>query len=316
MIHKNDEIKRRFYQVDKLLLENPKYKELSDGAVLTWSILRDRMELSKLNSEVYSDEEGYLFLIFTDEELAEVIHRTRKTANSRKKELEMFGLLHSVRMGNQEPNRIYLLEPETCDPSEYISETYRQKKKEELAEKHSTKAKLQKEKYIENGVESLGGVVKSKKGTSGRVKKVHPDVQNLPTNDTEDFKTDLKELNKVIDDDKPTSPEGEDSPKQINENIKLLISNFRDATKTDMTARTFNAVVRKVLDKYEQGKVSSFRDYLATALTKKIEEMDLRNQTYAAMRELREDKIKKTEDRLNNLKVSDNIPFYNWLEED
>lgn len=204
MIHKNDEIRRRFYQVDKLLLENPKYEKLSEGAVLTWSILRDRMELSKLNADVYSDEDGYLFLIFTDEELAEILHRTRKTANTRKKELEKFGLLYSVRMGNQEPNRIYLLEPETCDPSEYITEKYRQKKKVELVEKKIEKAKAQKKKYVmielpednENSYpqgENLGGVmmskkgtsVMSKKGTSRRVKKVHPDVQNLPTNDTE-----------------------------------------------------------------------------------------------------------------------------------
>lgn len=204
MIHKNDEIKRRFYQVDKLLLENPKYENLSEGAVLTWSILRDRLELSKQNSDVYSDEEGYLFLIFTDEELAEIIHRTRKTANTRKKELENFGLLYSVRMGNQEPNRIYLLEPETCDPSEYITEKYRQKKRKERAEKQIEKAKAQKKKYVMIEIteddeksypqdETVGRVmmgkkgtsVKSKKGTSGRVKKVHLDVQNLLTNDTD-----------------------------------------------------------------------------------------------------------------------------------
>ena len=212
MIHKSDEITRRFYQVDKLLLENPKYEDLSDGAILTWSILRDRMELSKKNSEVYSDEEGYLFLIFTDEELAEVIHRTRKTANTRKKELEKFKLLHNVRMGNQEANRIYLLEPEKCDPDNYISNRYREKKKAELIEKQIEKAKSQKKKYVmielpeddENSYpqdETLGGVMMGKKGTSvmskkdtsGRVKKVHPDEQILPTNDTDLKDLDLKD---------------------------------------------------------------------------------------------------------------------------
>jgi len=235
MIHKSDEIKRRFYQVDKLLLENPKYENLSEGAVLTWSILRDRMELSKQNSEVYSDEEGYLFLIFTDEELAEIIHRTRKTANTRKKELEKFGLLYSVRMGNQEPNRIYLLEPETCDPSEYITERYRQKKRTELVEKQIEKAKAQKKKYVmielheddENSYpqdETVGGVmmgkkgtsVMSKKGTSGRVKKVHPDVQNLPTNDTDLKDIDLKDTENFEEEDKAHD---ENSP---SENINIL----------------------------------------------------------------------------------------------
>lgn len=210
MIHKNDEITRRFYQVDKLLLENPKYKNLSDGAILAWSILRDRMELSRQNSEVYSDEEGYLFLIFTDEELAEILHRTRKTANNRKKELERFGLLYNVRMGNQKANRLYLLEPEKCDPNEYISDQYRKKKKDKQLEK----AKTQKKKYIMIELpkerrqnypqdKTLGRVMKSKKGTSvmsknyssGRVKKVHPDEKKLLTNDTKVFNTNLKKTN-------------------------------------------------------------------------------------------------------------------------
>jgi hypothetical protein len=192
MIHKNDEIKRRFYQVDKLLLENPKYEELSEGAILTWAILRERMELSKLNSDVYSDEEGYLFLIFTDEELAELIHRSRKTANLRKKELENFGLMYNVRVGNQEPNRIYLLGPEVCDPSEYLSERYRQKKNVEQVEKQIAKAKSQKKKYVMVEIEeveksyqqdeTLGGVMMSKNVTSRIVKSLHPDGKNLPTN--------------------------------------------------------------------------------------------------------------------------------------
>lgn len=239
MIHKSDEIKRRFYQVDKLLLENPKYENLSEGAVLTWSILRDRMELSKQNSEIYSDEEGYLFLIFTDEELAEIIHRTRKTANTRKKELEKFGLLYSVRMGNQEPNRIYLLEPETCDPSEYITEKYRQKKRAELVEKQIEKAKAQKKKYVmielpeddENSYpqdETVGGVmmgkkgtsVMSKKGTSGRVKKVHPDVQILLTNDTDLKDIDLNHTEIYEEEDKAHD---ENSP---SENINILFPNL------------------------------------------------------------------------------------------
>lgn len=212
MIHKNDEITRRFYQVDKLLLENPKYEDLSDGAILTWSILRDRMELSKQNSEVFSDQEGYLFLIFTDEELAQILHRNRKTANARKKELEKFGLLYNVRMGNQEANRLYLLEPEKCDPNEYISNQYRKKKKAELVKKQIEKEISQKKKYLmiefsENDKsdylqdEALGGVmmgkkrtsVMGKKRTSKRVKNGHPDVQYLGCNDTDLNDTDLND---------------------------------------------------------------------------------------------------------------------------
>lgn len=337
MIHKNDEIKRRFYQVDKLLLENPKYESLSEGAVLTWAILRDRMELSKLNSDVYSDEEGYLFLIFTDEELAEVIHRTRKTANTRKKELEKFGLLYSVRMGNQEPNRIYLLEPESCDPSEYISQKYRQKKQNELVQKQIEKAKSQKKKYVmfeipedeENSFpqgQSLEGVVMSKKGTSvmskkgtsGRVKKVHPDVQNLPTNDTEGFDIDLKNTNFL---------EEEDKLKNINPHFASLIKEVLSNEGTydesmiariilEMQKRNINFLTRKemitqhrkMVKKQEKGQdIWDWANYFVGGIIKN------RLSESTAAYQNRAEELRKFQEYTEEPKRS--VPFYNWLED-
>ena len=46
---------------------------------------------------------------------------------------------------------------------------------------------------------------------------------------------------------------------QMIKTINLIISNLREATKEDMTNRSFNSVVRKVVDKYNQGKVNSFQ---------------------------------------------------------
>ena len=79
---------------------------------------------------------------------------------------------------------------------------------------------------------------------------------------------------------------GEDSAIHNDNSINLIISNFRESTKDDLTNRSFNAVVRKVVDKYNQGKVNSFRDYLVTALTRKIEELELRRQKDKAKQEL------------------------------
>jgi hypothetical protein len=81
-----------------------------------------------------------------------------------------------------------------------------------------------------------------------------------------------------IDDDKRTSPSGEGSAIHSEESIDLIINNFRKSTKDELSDRSFNAIVRKVVDKYNQGKVTSFRDYLATALSRKIEELELRRQ--------------------------------------
>lgn len=114
--------------------------------------------------------------------------------------------------------------------------------------------------------------------------------------------------NKDIDDDKRTS-----SSIHIDESINFIISNFRDATRDELTNRSFKSVVRKVLDKYKQGKVNSFRDYLATALIHKIEELELRRQKDNAKQQ--SDSYKKARaDRINNIELK-KIPFYNWLEE-
>jgi hypothetical protein len=339
MIHRDDEIRRRFYQVDKLLLENPRYEDLSEGAILTWSILRDRMELSKQNSDVYSDDDGYLFLIYTDEELAEIIHRTRKTANARKKELEKFGLLYSVRMGNQEPNRIYLLEPEGCDPSEYITEKYRKKKKVEQAEKQIAKAIAQKKKYVmielpENDDESypqaetLGGVmmgkkrtsVMSKKVTSRRVKNGHLDVQNLPTNDTEGF--DTKKINTDNFEEEEANPENEINrlfPHLIKEvlgsdhvyddtTIARIILEMKASGITFLTKTEMLDQHRKMVKKREAGEdIWDWAKYFVGGIVK-----NRLSETSAIHQErLHEAKLFQEFTEQPSIKT----PFYNWLEE-
>jgi hypothetical protein len=111
-----------------------------------------------------------------------------------------------------------------------------------------------------------------------------------------------------IDDDKRTSSAPDDS--QIN----LLISNFREATKDDLSERSFKSVVRKVVDKYSQGKVNSFRDYLVTALIRKIDELDLRRQKDNAKQQTQADKKQRIESELKDLELRD-VPFYNWLDD-
>lgn len=343
MIHKNDEIKRRFLQVDKLLLENPKYENLSDGAILTWSILRDRMELSKKNSEVFSDEDGYLFLIFTDEELAEIIHRTRKTANTRKKELEKFGLLYNIRMGNQEANRIYLLEPETCDPSEYITQKYREKKKREFTKKKADREIMQKKKYVLYEIpqeksypqtETLGALMMSKKGTSlmskkgtsGSVKKVHLDEQNLGTNDTKINNTDFNETYKKNEEEEELGENAEIF--QINSNFPVLIKDILgsenvydnlmiariilEMKKSEITFFTQKEMLdqhRKMLDKHTKGEeIWDWAKYFVGGISKN------RLSESTAVAENRCIEARKFNEYSKKAKELPDVPFYNWLE--
>lgn len=125
-----------------------------------------------------------------------------------------------------------------------------------------------------------------------------------------------KDINTNIDDDKRTSPSGEDSPIHSEEEINNLISVFYEEVKLDLTDRSFRSVVRKVMDKYRQGKIrGSFRDYLATALINKIEELELRRIKDVAKQKIRTKSSEEIQDRLNNLKVSDKVVFYDWLNE-
>lgn len=116
-----------------------------------------------------------------------------------------------------------------------------------------------------------------------------------------------------IDDDKRTSPSVEDSA--VQDEMNLIISNLRDATKEELTDRSFNSVVRKVVDKHQQGKVISFRDYLTTALIKKIEDLEYRRDKDKAQQDFNEAAKAKRDARIINTDVTKKVVFYNWLDE-
>ena len=125
-----------------------------------------------------------------------------------------------------------------------------------------------------------------------------------------------------IDDDKRTSSNEEISPISHNDDmINLIISNFREATKDDLSERSFKAVVRKVIDKYNQGKVNSFRDYLATALANKIYDLELRRAKDKARENLKTAKEQLIQEKIQKLEQLEKkpyvrrVPLYNWLEE-
>jgi hypothetical protein len=105
-----EEVTLRFYQVPKALFKNLKYKELSLGPKLMYSILRDRLELSIKNN--WKDEKGYIYLIFSLKELIQLLAIDEKTVIKYKKELVKYTLIVDKRVGQGNPNRIYVLKPE------------------------------------------------------------------------------------------------------------------------------------------------------------------------------------------------------------
>ena len=110
-----------FYQFPRVLMNNKKYEGLSDGAKLAYMIFKDRLAYSIRNN--WFDEDYNIYFIFTNDEICQLLGKSKPTAIKIKKELEKVGLLRQVNMGfdiknaKQRPNRLYLadLEVEATD---------------------------------------------------------------------------------------------------------------------------------------------------------------------------------------------------------
>lgn len=67
----NEVDSERYYMMPKELFINPKYNKLTSDAKILYSVLRDRMELSKKNDWI--NEVGEIYLIYTREDLVDLI---------------------------------------------------------------------------------------------------------------------------------------------------------------------------------------------------------------------------------------------------
>jgi hypothetical protein len=94
------------YQVPKEFFVNPNYEKLSSNAILLYSILRDRMELSRKNNWV--NKQGEIYLIFPREEICKLMRLSNKTITNTFKELINHKLIEEVRQGLNKPNLIYI----------------------------------------------------------------------------------------------------------------------------------------------------------------------------------------------------------------
>lgn len=105
-----EEVTLRFYQTPKALFKNPIYEGLSLAPKLMYSILRDRLDISIKNE--WKDEHGYIYLIFSIEELSDLLESDRTAIMRYKQKLVEYNLIIDKRVGQGKPNRIYVLKPE------------------------------------------------------------------------------------------------------------------------------------------------------------------------------------------------------------
>ena len=84
--------------------------EINETAKMLYIILFDRARLSQKN-EGWSDTDGHVFIYFTIEALAEVLHKSQMTVKTALAVLEKQELIFRKRQGPGHPNRIYVKIP-------------------------------------------------------------------------------------------------------------------------------------------------------------------------------------------------------------
>ena len=74
-----------------------------------YSILRDRLDISIKNN--WKDKDGFIYLVFSVEELSYILDAGVKTVIRYKKTLFEYGLIYEKRLRQGKPNWIYILNP-------------------------------------------------------------------------------------------------------------------------------------------------------------------------------------------------------------
>ena len=167
--------KEKFYQLPKVFFTNPKYTKLSNDAKITWSILRDRLDLSIKNNWV--DENGDIFFIYTNEKLKSILNISSPNKLSKiKKELTEADLFNQIRVGLNKPNKLYIKKPEVTEADVY----YISQQENDIEQHNNTDV-------------SLSYVQKYDNDTSRNINMIHHDISKEYTNDTDLSNTDYIE---------------------------------------------------------------------------------------------------------------------------
>lgn len=100
-----DQLNYNFIPVPKALAMG--FKSVSINAKWTYSLLLDRMMASRKNAERFHDKNG-MYLLFNQDEVAELIGASKRTVIRIFKELEESGLIETRKQGFGKAQKIYL----------------------------------------------------------------------------------------------------------------------------------------------------------------------------------------------------------------
>ncbi len=99
------ETSERFYKSPKAFQSDPYYKTMSTEAKYLYTVMKDLHSLSVSNNWV--DQDGNVYIYFTNEKIQDVLNVKKDKATKIKRELKDFGLIETQRQNNQ-PDRIYM----------------------------------------------------------------------------------------------------------------------------------------------------------------------------------------------------------------
>ncbi|EMF45571.1 putative replication initiation protein Rep [Planococcus halocryophilus Or1] len=78
-----EEAAQRFYRLPKVFFTNERYKKISNDAKIAFAILQDRLDLSIKNE--WFDEEGNIYFLYGNQQLAEILNCSKPTVIKIKK---------------------------------------------------------------------------------------------------------------------------------------------------------------------------------------------------------------------------------------
>ena len=108
----------KFYRIPKRFFKEEQFRDMTNAAKVLYGILLDRKCLSDFNGDAWRDEYGITYIIFTIEEIMNLMNLGNKKVNKMLIELEQHGLIYRRHQGLEKPNKIYvhdILQPETSE---------------------------------------------------------------------------------------------------------------------------------------------------------------------------------------------------------
>ena len=274
-----DEQQRMFTQLPKALLYEDFYKKMSNDAKVLYSFLMDKVLVSLKNNWV--DEKNQIFIRCSEIAMAEILNKSEKTVRKFKNELIDKGLLEQA--DEKDKTKLYVKKPIVTverlkDYLDVFNEVVNHKRSEEVERNRQYRlrraegkvAKLKESlctgknyRSIENtSVEGVEEIIEE----NAPVKTTGCDRSKLPVSNNDFSKTGFGMYVCTDESEQQTETPFIKLAKEhgitFNEEMKSMIMSYENVFEYEL----YEYLFLDILNKYRNGKVSKFENYLLTTL--------------------------------------------------